>query len=175
MTSPRPVSAVIDAGAVGINIEDGAFEPDLLVAKIAAARTVAANAGADLFVNARTDVYLKGLVPAEQAVGESIARAERYLAAGCDGIFVPAVVDPDEIRTIASAIAVPLNVLVVPRLPPVAELAELGVHRVSAGSAIAQAALGVARQAAARFLAEGRYDLMLDRSAQYAELNALFS
>jgi len=169
------VRAVVDAGAVGINLEDGSRAPDLLVAKIAAARDAAARAGVDLFVNARTDVYLHRLVPAEGAVDESIARAARYRAAGCDGIFVPGVADSAEIRAIAAAVELPLNVLVVTGLPPVAELAHLGVRRISAGSAIDQAALGLVRQAASQFLVEGRYDAMLNRSAQYAELNALFS
>lgn len=61
-----------------------------------------------------------------------------------------------------------------PGLPPVAELASLGVARVSAGSQIAQSALGVARTAATQFLVEGRYDAMSERTAQYAELNAIF-
>ena len=169
------VAAVVDAGAVGINIEDGTLAPDLLEAKIGAARSAAARAGVDLFINARTDVYLLRLVPPERAVDEAIARAQRYRSAGCDGIFVPGLSDADEIRTIAAAVTLPLNLLVAPGLPPVAALAALGVRRVSAGSGIAQAALGVARQAATQFLAEGRYDAMLDRSAQYAELNALFS
>src|SRR5262249_3570140 len=81
--------------------------------------------------NARTDVYLRGLVPRERAVEETIERARRYRAAGCDGIFVPALSDPAAIRSIAAAIALPLNVMVVPRLPPAAELAARGVRRVS--------------------------------------------
>src|SRR5271156_1438280 len=60
------VARIIDAGAVGINIEDGAGDPPLLCAKIEAARRAAARASVDLYVNARTDVYLRKLVPAAQ-------------------------------------------------------------------------------------------------------------
>ena len=169
------IAAVLDAGAVGVNLEDGAESPDLLCAKIEAAKTAATRAGVDLFVNARTDVYLRGLVPAERAVEESIERGRRYQAAGCDGLFVPKVADSGAIRTIAAATPLPLNVLVVPGLAPVAELHRLGVRRVSAGSAISQAAYGVARRAAAQFLDEGRYDAMTDRLADYGELNRLFA
>ena len=163
------IAAVLDAGAVGVNLEDGAESPDLLCAKIEAAKTAATRAGVDLFVNARTDVYLRGLVPAERAVAESIERGRRYQAAGCDGLFVPKVADAAAIRAIAAATPLPLNVLVVPGLAPIAELQRLGVRRVSAGSAIAQAAYGVARRAAAQFLDEGRYDAMSDRLADYGE------
>jgi 2-methylisocitrate lyase-like PEP mutase family enzyme len=77
---------VIDAGAVGINIEDGSEAPELLCAKIAEVKRVAARSGADLFVNARIDVYLRNLAQGEAALEETIARAHRYREAGCDGI-----------------------------------------------------------------------------------------
>src|SRR5262249_60243854 len=99
----------------------------------------------------------------------------RYRAAGCDGIFVPALSDPAAIRSIAAEIALPLNVMVVPRLPPVAELAALGVRRVSAGAAVAQAAYAVARRAATRFLNDGGAHASFEATADYAELNALFA
>ncbi len=169
------VSAVVAAGAVGINIEDGAGSPDLLCAKITAAKAAAARAGVDLFVNARTDVYLRALVPPERQIAETVERGRRYRSAGCDGVFVPGLTDRDAIRSIAAAITVPLNVMVRPTLPPVSELAALGVRRVSAGAAIAQAAHGIARRAAMHFLVEGRYDTMFETAADYGDLNALFS
>jgi 2-methylisocitrate lyase-like PEP mutase family enzyme len=174
-TVGETVAAVIDAGAVGINLEDGAASPDLLCAKIAAAKRAAGRAGVDLFVNARTDVYLKGLVPAERARAETVARAARYTEAGCDGVFVPGLTDAGTIRSIAAAIALPLNVMVRPTLPPVAELRTLGVRRVSAGSAIAQAAAGIAQRAATELLGEGRYGALYETAADYARLNALYS
>lgn len=169
------VAAVIRAGAVGINLEDGAGSPDLLCAKIAAAKAAAALCGVDLFVNARTDVYLKGLVPSERAEAETIERARRYRDAGCDGVFVPGLIDGAAIKSLAAAIPLPFNVMVRPTLPPVAELAKLGVGRVSAGSAIAQAAYGVAQRAAAQFLTEGRFEAMYETAADYARTNALLS
>ena len=168
------VRAIVDAGGIGINIEDGSSGPDLLVAKIAAARTAAARAGVGLFINARTDVYLRSLVAADAAIDETLARAARYRDAGADGLFVPAATDPDAIRRIAADAGLPLNVLVVPGLAPVAELARLGVARVSAGSGIAQAAAGIARKATLEFLDDGRYDTILERDADYGMLNALF-
>jgi 2-methylisocitrate lyase-like PEP mutase family enzyme len=167
------VAAVVAAGAVGINLEDAGAPPELLCDKIAAAKRAAAAAGVDLFVNARTDVYLRRLVASERAVAETLARAERYRAAGCDGLFVPGLTDAEEIRTIVAAVPLPVNVLVRPTLPPVARLRALGVRRVSAGSAIAQAAYGTVERAAAQFLREGRYEAMLETTTPYATLNGL--
>jgi 2-methylisocitrate lyase-like PEP mutase family enzyme len=105
------VGQVVDAGAVGINIEDGTRAADLLCAKIEQVKGAASRRGVDLFVNARTDVYLRSLVPEPRRLDETLARAERYRAAGADGFFVPGLTDPAVIRTIASTVPLPLNVL----------------------------------------------------------------
>lgn len=168
------IAALAGAGVVGVNLEDGAGSPDALCAKIEAAKATASRAGVELFVNARTDVYLRGLVPQERGVDESVARGRRYAEAGADGLFVPKVADPAAIRAITAATPLPVNVLVVPGLPRVEELRGLGVRRVSAGSAIAQAAHGLTRHITRQLLDEGRYDAMAERLADYAELNRLF-
>jgi len=163
-------------GVAGINLEDGADEPELLCGKIAAARRAASLAGVDLFINARTDVYLRRLTTGERAAGEAIDRARRYHDAGCDGIFVPGVRAPSEIRVIAAAIApLPLNVMLTAGLPAAAELRELGVRRLTAGSALASAAYGRARQLAIQFLADGRSEPFAEGAIGYGEMNALFS
>jgi 2-methylisocitrate lyase-like PEP mutase family enzyme len=170
------VAAVLDAGAVGINLEDGAEPPDLLCAKIEAAKRAAARAGVELFVNARTDVYLRSLVPAEQAVEATIERMRRYRAAGCDGIFVPRLTAAAEVRTIVGAAEpLPVNVLAVPGLAPAAELQAWGVRRLSAGSAIAAAALGVARDLTKGFLRDGRSDALFAAPVEYGRMNALLA
>jgi len=169
------VSALIDVGVVGINLEDGLDAPERLETKIAVARRVAARAGIDLFVNARTDVFRSGIAAPGRAVEETISRARRYREAGCDGIFVPALCDPEAIRAIADAIDAPLNVMARRDLPPVAELRRWGVRRVSAGAALCQAVLGRVRRAAAMLLETGLYDELFDGEIAYAEMNALLS
>jgi 2-methylisocitrate lyase-like PEP mutase family enzyme len=169
------VARVLDAGAVGINLEDGTAAPDLLCAKIEAAKGAAARLGVDLFVNARADVYLRGLVPADRRVAESLARGERYRAAGADGLFVPGVSAAAEIRALAAGTRLPLNVLVWGGLPPAAELATLGVRRLSAGSSICQVVFGRVASLATDFLATGASTPLMDRSLAYADLNALFT
>jgi 2-methylisocitrate lyase-like PEP mutase family enzyme len=81
------VVAAAEAGAVGINLEDGSGSPDVLCAKIEAVRAATARAGVDVFVNARADVYLRSLVAPEQCLDETRARIARYRAAGADGIL----------------------------------------------------------------------------------------
>jgi 2-methylisocitrate lyase-like PEP mutase family enzyme len=164
---------VIEAGAVGVNVEDGSASPELLCAKIEQSKRAAASLGVDLFVNARTDVYLAGLVPEERRIEETLARAERYRAAGADGLFVPAVVDPTAIRTIASSVRLPLNVLARPGLPLGSELEALGVRRLSAGSGIAQSVFGLISSLASAFLHDGRSDALGQGALSYAAINAL--
>ncbi len=167
-------AALVDAGAVGVNLEDGGSPPELLAAKIARAKETATRRGVDLFVNARTDVYLRGLVPEADGVKETLSRASRYRDAGADGLFVPKLTDRDAIRAIASAAGLPLNVLAWPGLPPAAELAALGVRRLSAGSGIAQAAWARTATLAGAFLADGRSEPLSERIMPYGEINALF-
>lgn len=167
------VAAVIDAGAIGINLEDGNGAPALLCDKIAAAKGAAARAGIDLFVNARTDVYLRELVPADRAVAETIERATRYRAAGCDGIFVPGLREAPAIREIVAAVDAPVNVMVWPGLPVVSALRNLGVRRLSAGAALALSAYGAVQRATVQLLREGNYDAMLEGSPSARAINAL--
>ena len=160
------------AGAVGINLEDGAGPPERLAAKIRAIRDALGDA--PLFVNARTDVYLRGLATGRAAVDETAARLARYRDAGAEGGFVPGLRDPGDIAAIAAAVPIPLNVMAVPGLPPVAELAAAGVRRISAGSALFQHAYGAGRHAARRFLAGDLAETLRER-VDYGELNGLFA
>ncbi len=176
---PDVVAALLariqDVGVVGINIEDGAGSPDLLCKKIAAIRSRAAHFGFDLFINARTDVYLRGIASGKAAIEEVISRSSRYRAAGCDGLFVPGLVVADAMATISKAIApMPLNVMAAPNTPAMHTLQESGVRRLSAGSSLAQAALGRTSHLVSHFLA-GTMSGMFDMSADYSEVNRLFA
>jgi 2-methylisocitrate lyase-like PEP mutase family enzyme len=168
-------AAVAGAGAVGINLEDGTNPPELLCAKIGAVKRAASLAGVDLFVNARTDVYLFRLVPADEALAATLERARLYREAGCDGLFVPGLAAPHEIRAIASGIGgLPLNVMAVPGLAAAGELRSLGARRLSAGAGLAAAALGRARRLTRDFLRDGRYEPLGEEAVGFAEMNALF-
>ena len=168
------VARVVEAGAVGINIEDGSGAPDSLCRKIERAKRAGQHFGIDLFVNARTDVYLRGLAPEGKRVAEALSRAKLYRDAGASGIFVPGLRDAGEIRAIAAEAGLPLNVMAWPGLPPAAELARLGVRRLSAGSGIAQALWGKAATLAADFLKSGQSEPLGDGAMAYPAINALF-
>ncbi|MFH8791418.1 isocitrate lyase/phosphoenolpyruvate mutase family protein [Streptomyces sp. NPDC017941] len=175
------VRAVVDAGAVGVNIEDsryGAGEPLRPVAeqceRIAAARGAADAAGVALFVNARVDTWLRGVGDGPDArLALTLERAAAFLAAGADGVFVPGAVDPATVEALVEGIDGPVNVLAGPGAPTVAELAGLGVARVSVGSGIAQAAHALVRRAATELLTEGTYGALAG-GLDYGELNELF-
>src|SRR4029077_20045668 len=138
------------------------------------ARESAGRAGVELFINARTDVYLRGLAGEGDAVGEVARRAECYRAAGCDGLFVPGLSDGSAIEAISAAIhPLPLNIMLMPGLPSKRELHERGVRRLSAGSAIAQATLGRIGRLTEEFLAGDAEQMFVD-AAGYGEINRLF-
>lgn len=166
---------LIDAGAVGINLEDGAGSPELLSGKIAAVRQAAEALGRDLFINIRTDVYLRGLASGPAAVDEVVRRAALYRAAGADGYFVPGLADVAGIKAVVAAIApMPLNLMLVPGLPSIDELRSLGVRRLSAGTALASAALATASKLATGLLA-GSWDGMFAEAVEYGAMNQLFA
>ena len=168
-------NALASAGVVGINLEDGTERPEVLCQRIEATKRGAFRAGVDLFVNARTDVFLRALQPAEKAEEEVIARGRKYREAGADGLFVPGLVDKDILRRVVTAVPLPLNVLVRAGLSPVSELTKLGVRRISAGSGIAGAVHGLTRRATRQFLDGSGYGAMLEGAVPYAEMNALFT
>ncbi|MEU5939174.1 isocitrate lyase/phosphoenolpyruvate mutase family protein [Micromonospora sp. NPDC047548] len=175
----RTVTEVLATGAVGINIEDAApDDPTALrptaeqCARIAAARRAADAAGVALFVNARIDTYLRAVGDPAQRLAETLRRAEAFLAAGADGVFVPGVTDVASIAALVSGVDGPVNVLAGPGAPTVTTLAELGVARVSLGSSLAEAAYGLVRRAATEALGGGTY-AALAPAASYGELNAL--
>ncbi|NED93535.1 isocitrate lyase/phosphoenolpyruvate mutase family protein, partial [Streptomyces sp. SID11233] len=101
------VAEVLAAGAAGVNIEDGAREPGEFAERMAAARGAVERAGGDLFLNARVDTYLRGLGGPRTRLAETLERAQRYVRAGADGIFVPGVTDAETIAALVAGIPVP--------------------------------------------------------------------
>ncbi|WP_454831099.1 isocitrate lyase/PEP mutase family protein [Pseudoxanthomonas wuyuanensis] len=176
---PQTVAALAlqlaEAGVSGINLEDGAADPELLCAKIEHIRRACAGAGTDIFVNARTDVYLRQLAPTGEQVAATLARGNRYRDAGADGLFVPGLADSTSIGAIATGVALPLNVLMLPALPAAAELAALGVRRLSAGSTLAESAFGHLRDGALDFLQLPGQPRAERFALSYPQINRLFN
>ncbi|MGW6281111.1 isocitrate lyase/PEP mutase family protein [Kribbella sp. NPDC055071] len=152
------VTEAIEAGVVGINLEDSTAhvldETAVHAARIAAARRAAEAAGIDLVINARIDTYMFG-----DGSG-TVERMAAYAEAGADVLFVPAVVDADTIAQLVEDSPLPLNVMVGPGAPTVAELVKLGVTRISIGPAITGAAYALATAATQELLSTGTYEAL---------------
>lgn len=175
------VEAILDVGAVGVNIEDAPGQngdpllpPEEQASRIRAARAVAKNRSVDLFINARTDVYLAAVTDPSERLDIVIRRAAVYLDAGADGIFVPAVVDAETIAALVAGIDAPLNIMVGPGSPSVQVLAGLGVARVSLGPAVALGAFGLIHRAAKEALTNGTYR-SLELALPFGEVDGLFA
>jgi 2-methylisocitrate lyase-like PEP mutase family enzyme len=173
------VRLALDSGAAGGNIEDmcaakGALFPeDLAVERIAAAREAIKAAGTSFVLNARTDVFL---LSETGGMNTAIRRANRYLEAGADCVFVPGITDLPTVRTLAREIAGPLNIVI--GLNEAAssgfDLLEAGVKRISVGGSIARSALGLVQRAARELKTSGTVSYAREQIRQ-AELNALFA
>ncbi len=161
---------VVEAGAQGINIEDGGGSPEVLAAKIAAIR---AAVGPDLFINARCDVWLRGVGEAGTRVDEAARRGAIYRAAGADGLFAPGLTDEAGIARLVAATDMPLNLLAFPGLPEAKRLEALGVRRLSAGSGLASAAYGRVAALTRAFLVDGESGPMMEGGLPWSEMNAL--
>lgn len=168
------IRALIGAGAVGINLEDGKQPHELHLKKIEAIRAVAEREGVNLFINARTDVFLKQLAPPEQAIEETLRRAVAIKNAGASGLFVPGVYTSEDIAAIAKDAGLPLNIMARPGVPSAATLRALGAKRLSAAAGVFHAAMAVVRENAAAFLADGDSEALWRRRGDPLDYNKLF-
>jgi len=171
---------VIAAGAVGMNLEDGVEgKPDFLAdvnrqkEVIRAVLEVGKGAGIPFVLNARTDIFLYGIGAAETRLARAIERLNAYRAAGAPSLFAPGVKDKETIVQLARGVAGPLNILATVGTPPVAELQQLGVARVSIGSGPMRATLGFLGRLARELRDEGTFSLMTDGALSYADANRL--
>lgn len=168
------IRAIVGAGAVGINLEDGRRTSELHTRKVEVARKAADAEGVPLFINARIDIFLLQLAMGEAAHKETVRRAELYRSAGANGIFVPGPKDETLIAQLAAAIKLPLNIMLLPGLPNAARLQGLGVRRLSSGTAPFRAAYGRAGNAVAKFLETGEASTFEADGDELGNLNTRF-
>ncbi len=177
----QTVQAIIEVGAVGINIEDSrkgentslvdsAFQVEL----IQAIRQLGITMDIPLVINARTDVFLLGRGEPFNYIDEGVQRANAYRSAGADCLFPIGVSNADIIGRLAQAIHGPINILAGPAAPSIPELATLGVARISFGSGLMRATLGHLRRVAQELLEHGTYQHMAQVSISGGELRKLF-
>jgi 2-methylisocitrate lyase-like PEP mutase family enzyme len=170
---------VIEAGAVGMNLEDGTGDPkhplvdlSLQWEKIRAIRETALKTSVLLVLNARTDVYLDQVGPPETRYAETIKRALAFRDAGADCVFVPGLRDSATISRLVRDAQCPVNILAGPGSPSVPELEKLGVARVSLGSGPMRATLGLLRRMAEELTSSGTYSA-LEGAPAHADVNKM--
>jgi 2-methylisocitrate lyase-like PEP mutase family enzyme len=132
------MAKLAQTGAIGCNFEDqviggeGLHPIDLQAARIAAAR---AAVGADFFINARTDIFLKAKADThdDAKVEAALERARAYAAAGASGFFAPGLADLGLLEKLCGASPLPVNFMAWPGTPPTADIAATGIARISHG------------------------------------------
>src|SRR6266699_40511 len=176
------VKAAIEAGAIGMNLEDvtGDDESSLVhtavqVEKIRAIRETAKSLGVPFVLNARTDIYLMPIGPEATRFERTVERWRTYRDAGASCLFAPCLYDRDTIAKLVKAVEAPINILANPACPPMAELEKIGVARVSAGSGIMRAAMGVVQRIGKEMLEARCCDTMFAGAIPYAELNRMMN
>lgn len=178
----QTTAGLIDSGAVGLNLEDMEHGDNSKVLadisrqieKIATVRRVSDGMGVRVVINARTDVYLAQIGEPATRFDRACERLRAYISAGADCVFLPGLTDEHTIRGMVEALKVPVNILAMANAPSVARLVDLGVARVSVGSGIMRATMGLTRRIAEELKREGTYSRMLDGPISYADANSLF-
>ncbi len=151
------VEGLLRAGAVGLNFEDsdhaggGMVDAESQVERLTAIKEAGREAGVDVVLNARVDVFLH-----DGEVDEAIRRGRLYAEAGADCVYPIGVRGRDAIGRLVEEVGAPLNILAVPGGLSLSELGELGVARVSFGSGLMHIAMDAAAERAAAYRATGR-------------------
>ena len=174
--------ALIAAGAIGMNLEDvtgddesSQVEITLQVEKIRAIRDTASSLGVPIVLNARTDIYLMPIGPAETRFDRTVERLRAYRQAGADCLFAPGLRDGETIRKLVATLDGPLNILLMPGGPSLEELEKMGVARASAGSAVMRATLSLVQRIGKELMQAGSCDFLFDGTIPHADLNRLLS
>jgi len=161
----RSVAEIIEAGAVGVNLEDGVLRGPAPIRslsdaadRIRAAREAAKAAAVPIVINARTDLYLRNIGDEASRFAETVERGRAYLAAGADCVYPITLRDPATMGRLVKALVAPININVRAGSPSVAELEALGVARASTASQVALMAMSLTRQIADELRETGRFD-----------------
>jgi len=176
------VKAAINAGAIGMNLEDVTVDDEssyvalpLQVEKIRAIRETAKSLGIPFVLNARTDVYLMPIGPEATRFERTVERLRAYRDAGADCLFAPGLYDLDTIAKLVKAVEAPVNILANPACPPLPELERIGVARVSAGSGIMRAVMGAVQRIGKEMLEARSCETMFAGAIPYVELQRLMT
>ncbi|MGZ3503822.1 MAG: isocitrate lyase/PEP mutase family protein [Vulcanimicrobiaceae bacterium] len=167
----------IGAGAVGLNLEDRApgapslLATDVQAARIRALRAESDRAGVRLVINARNDFFLMDADTSKDRLDAAIERGRAYIEAGADSFFVPGLFDRSAIAYVVQNVPGPVNVLVNPHTPPIADLRKIGVKRVSLGSVAITHVMWALQNVAREVYDSGTFSFA-DKVIPYRDLNA---
>jgi len=154
----RTVRLLAEAGAAGCSIEDwnpstGRIDPlEASVERVEAAATAASESG--IVLTARCEGILRHATDLDVTIDRLLA----YRRAGADVVYAPGLIELSDIRRVVAETGAPVNVLLMPGGPRIAELADAGVRRVSTGSRLASVAFGALVDAATSLLQDGQVD-----------------
>ncbi len=172
------VRMCVETGVAGLSIEDATgdkgkplYDLDMAVARMRAARQAIDASGADVLLVGRAECFLVG----RPDIGETTTRLKAYAAAGADCLYAPGIRAAEHVAEIVKTVAPkPVNVLMSAATGfTVADLAGLGVRRVSVGGALARVAWGAFMRASRQIASEGRFDALAD-TVPMAEINGFF-
>jgi 2-methylisocitrate lyase-like PEP mutase family enzyme len=176
------VRMIIEAGAVGINLEDtvhGAgrqvYDLATAVERVRAAREAANKAGVPIVINARTDVFLLGIGEKAARFDDAVRRLNAYREAGADCLYPIGLFDVETIGRLVKGINGPINIMGLPGTPPAADLERLGVARVSTASGPTRVAMTATRKIAAELARTGSFDIFGGDTMGHPEANALMA
>jgi 2-methylisocitrate lyase-like PEP mutase family enzyme len=176
------VKAAIAAGIIGMNLEDvtGDDESSLVdlplqLEKIRSIREAASSAGVPFVLNARTDIYLMPIGPEATRFERTVERLRAYREAGADCLFAPGVYDLETIKKLVKAVEGPLNILANPACPSIPEMEKAGVARVSAGSGIMRAAMGLVQRIGKEMLDERSCEMMFVGATPFDDLKQMMA
>ncbi len=174
------VKAAIAAGVIGMNLEDITGDDEssfvdlpLQVEKIRAICETAKSLGVSFVLNARTDIYLMPIGPEATRFERTVERLRAYRDAGATCLFAPGLYHRETIAKLVKAVEAPINILANPACPPIAELENIGVARVTAGSGIMRDALGLVRRIGKDMLESRSCEMLFAGAIPHAELNRL--
>jgi 2-methylisocitrate lyase-like PEP mutase family enzyme len=176
------IKKLIDAGIAGINLEDGAHDGNIIspikdqCEKISLIKETAIKMGIPLFINARTDVYLKeNHLSENEKLSETIRRGNAYKDSGADGFYPIFVKKKETVEAIIEAVTLPLNILLLPGIPGFETLKTIGVSRLSLGPGFLKTAINAMKNVAEKLLRDEGMYVQINNPITTAYLNELIS
>lgn len=166
----KNIKQLVELGVAGINIEDSVVKDgvrtilpmEVFADKLEKITRKLGNEHIDIFINVRCDAWLLGLPNAKE---EAISRIAAYEVAGVDGIFLPCITQPEDIRAVVNVSGLPINVMCMPNLPEFSTLQSLGVKRISMGNFVNGSVYKKLEELSAEIAEEGSFATLFNLQA----------